>query len=496
MSGEFYTRGEVALWIQPGGPNTAPVYLGCHQMDSISEPLGDNKPIQAPDPSRPNAYRTVGKVKGQPGLVSTSIKFRIQEALDYLETLSCPATLFAHLRGCGRADLFTNYDRTFVLRNADVTARSVENLAAIEAGEDTVGGSADIQADPPVLRIKGVGKIVTERQVTTEVRSALGMWFYDSAQCPGCCPNTGPGCQRGYITTTHPTGSATGVGHVLYTVDGGATWKVTAANPFGAGEDVGAVVAFYTAPGTVRVIVARATSDAGHPAEVAYSDDNGATWTNVDVGSTNGEYIANGNSMWALDRSHIWAVTNQGNVYFSADGGETWTLQFASGVNLNAVHFYDTKYGVVGGTDGSGHGWVAYSTNGGETWTETDSSPDNLSAIWMTDSCHWWVANDTSGYLEYTNDSGATWNGRNLPNQALIAEAVACRFINPLVGYVVVLSTVAVAHLYRTIDGGYTWEEIAIPDNSGVASLWLCNVNEFYIAGPTNGGTTFIAHGE
>lgn len=500
MASEYYTRGEVALWVQPDGPNTAPVYLGCHQLDSVSEPLGDNTLIRCPDPARPNAYRAIGKVKALPDLVTLAIQFRIQEALDYLETQACPLTIFAHLRKCGRADLFANYDRSFIFQNADITSRGLENLAAMEDNSATVAASADFQADPPVLRVKGVSKIITERQTTTEIRNARDIWFYDSLQCPGCCPKVGPGCRRGYITTAAIIGSAGSVGHVLYTVDGGATWTPTITDPFGAGEDVGAVVAFFTAADTVRVVVARASADAGNPAEIAYSDDNGANWITVNVGATVGEYITNGASMWALDRAHIWAVTSLGNIYFSADGALTWTLQYNTGWSgvARGVHFYDQNCGVVVGTDAAA-GAAVYTINGGTSWTDTVTDPgdgDPTDAVWMIDCCHWWVL-DNAGELEYTADSGDTWTQRQLPNQSSLDASGPIMFVNPLVGYVAVGdSSLAASRLYRTIDGGYTWEELAIPTNAGLNSLWVCGLNEFYLAGDDVAGTTFIAHGE
>lgn len=493
---EYFTRGEVALWLQPDGPNTVPVYLGCHQMDSVSEPLGENSIIRCPDPSRPNAYRTLGKIKAPPDLVSFAIQFRIQSALDYLETMACPGTVFALLRKCGRADLFTNYERAFAFLNADITARGNENLAALEANDATVMGSADFQADPPLLRYKGVGTILTDRQAVTEIRSALDMWFYDSAQCPGCCPQVGPGCERGFISTAAPAGSALGIAHVLYTVDG-TTWTVTTSDPFGAGEDAGAVVAFYITATTVRIVVARTTTDAGNPAEIAYSDDNGVTWTNVNVGTTIGEYISSAHGLFALDSKHLWAATGIGSVFFSNDGGLTWALQFASGWagGAAALHFYDASCGVVVGDDSGAV--AAYTTNGGQSWADTADVPatDELEAVWLVDCCHWWTLS-SSGELAYTADSGATWATRALPNQASIIASGTLMFVNPLTGWVTVGNNGSASYVFRTINGGYDWEPLTVPANSGLPALWACGLNEFYIAGDANAGTMFVAHGE
>lgn len=488
---EFYTRGEVALWLQPDGPNTAPVYLGCHQLDSITEPLGENTLIRRPDPSRPNLYRTIGKVKAPPDLVTFSVQFRVQEALDYLETVGCPVTVFAHLRKCGRADLFTNYERTFILQGADVVSRGIENLAALEANDATVNASADFQADPPVLRVKGTGKILAERLTTTEVRNALYVWFYDTPQCADSCGASTPGCRRGFVSTAAPAGSASGVARVLYTTDGN-TWTATGTNPFAAAEDAGAIVAFYVGAQTVRVVVARGEADAGNPAEIAYSDDTGTTWTNVNVGSTNGEYIR---CLWAVDAAHIWAGTSSGNIYTSTDGGATWTLQTALGwTAVNGIHFTDALTGVAVGNGSSSPG-VAYTTNGGLTWQGLTTVPGSaeLGGVWVLDGKRWWVQN-SDGALYYTTDGGATWTARTAPVTGLTAGGLNLQFVNDLIGYAL-FANASGSHLARTIDGGYTWELITIPTNSGVYSLWACGPNEFHLVGLADGGTAYLVHG-
>lgn len=486
---EFYTRGEVALWLQPNGPNTAPVYLGCHQLDSITEPLGDNTLIRCPDPAQPNAYRTIGKVKSPPDLVTFSVNFRVQEVLDYLETIKCPVTVFAHLRKCGRADLFTNYERTFILQDADVTSRGIENLAALEANDATVNASADFQALPPVMRVKGVNKLLVERLTTAETRHGMAIWFCDPAQCTTECGGISPGCKRGFISTYTPTGSATGKAHVLYTTDG-ETWSVTATDPLGAGEDAGPLVAFYVGPQTVRVVVARGESIAGSPARVVYSDDNGATWKTVSVGNTDGEYIL---ALWTTGNGYLWAGTSAGNIYYSADSAASWTLQAALGwTEVRGIHFLNNTHGVAVGAK-TGLAAIAYTVNGGQSWIELTppSGAVALRRVQMIDYSRWWVEGNT-GVLYYTIDAGSTWQTRALP--VTPSTGGGLQFVNALVGFVSV-GVSSTVQVWRTIDGGYTWEQIAIPYIAGVHDLWACSANEFYLVGQASDGTTYIAHG-
>ena len=41
MADTVVLAGEGAIWVQPDGPNTELMYLGCHELGDIEEPLGD-----------------------------------------------------------------------------------------------------------------------------------------------------------------------------------------------------------------------------------------------------------------------------------------------------------------------------------------------------------------------------------------------------------------------------------------------------------------------
>ena len=97
-----------------------------------------------------------------------------------------------------------------------------------------------------------------------------------------------------------------------------------------------------------RVIVARGTADVFHPAKIAYTDDKGATWVNVDVGAVNGEYI---NKLFNVGAS-IWAVggkSSVGKMWHSGDGGATWTVIYSGVQTLNDIKCRLDGYGIAVG---------------------------------------------------------------------------------------------------------------------------------------------------
>lgn len=160
MSEVHFTGGQGAVWMQPDGPATDMVFLGCHEVATIDEPLGDYNPFFCPDPSQPKRWVTSGETYNPPEAVTTSIMEDVLGSLSYLEKQLCPFALYINMVCGGRKDIFTNYERTFILDVRKITSRSYENVAMRET-DDRSSVTHNVSAAPPLIKVV---KVVPIRQ--------------------------------------------------------------------------------------------------------------------------------------------------------------------------------------------------------------------------------------------------------------------------------------------------------------------------------------------
>ena len=482
MSDAPMLAGQASIWIQPDGPNTRPRYLGCHEIGDVDEGgLGDITNLYCPDPAAAGKFKVVGSFQGEPGTPTVTVTTDVYKTADYLETVKCPFTLFVHKLSCGRRDLFTNYDRSFMFRNARLTNRGLANLAVRSPdAEDRSTQTFDLGAEE-LLRVLSLN---AARQDIAAVRNLLDVSFCNELACQGACGPAQGVCSHG-VAVGASDYAAKGVLYI--TSDGGDTWTASAADPFAVAEDLSAVVCYAVSRSTTRILVARGTADGANPAEVAYSDDDGATWTTVNVGAVNGQYVPNANSLFALDQYHIWLGTNDGYIYVSDDGGVTWTAQEAAALNTHewqAVFALNENVIWAGGY----HNELAMSEDGGATWTAmtgpAGQATDDVMTIAVIDDYTIWLGyND--GKVFYSMDGGATWTQRTLP--VTVTDVSQIVFYNSLVGYMA-----ASGHVLRTIDGGYTWEDTTLPTTDPVNAIWVCGVNDAIAVGEVDGATALV----
>lgn len=472
-----FTTRQGALWVQPDGPNTAVHFLGCHDLGDISEQFGSVELLRCMD--KRGGWKTVGTTQAPPDVVTASIENMTFEAQDWLEKIKCDFTLYALQRTGGEPDIFTNYVRAIVLNNARIVGLTDKAIVH----HDTETGSTqarDIEAWPPVIR---TGTLTARRQTTSETLALNDVYTYSPLDCVS-------GVDDGdkAIATSDSSGYT---GDVLQTLDAGVTWAATAADPFSAGENILSGVAFPISDTVTRLLVAQ-EFPAGGQGQVAYSDDDGATWTLVNIGgATAGHGAVDSGALFALDQSHIWLGSAAGYIYFSSDGGVSWTAQHAGTLTTEdvlSVKFADENEGMAGCADDI----ILKTTDGGTTWELTDAvtgTADDITCVAPSGN-YWWVGT-SGGDLFYTRNMGDTWTQRTFSGSG-VGNIADISFANELVGYAIRNSAAPIGQIMVTINGGYSWKAITTPANNGLNALTIADTSTIYVVGEVEGGTAVI----
>lgn len=478
---------EGAIFVQPGGPNTDVRYLGsCHRITGVSWNRGTNTLHHCGDPVQPNQFRVTDKTKGPPGLVTYNIESQVQALISYIEELNCPVPVLITSTNKAPKNDDTNWDRAWLLPNSDNVQRDWSDLVGMDENSlvmRTTGMEADAVIE--LVRLK-----VFRDSDISETEALNHIFACDFDICASETSPRGDRCDTLYAVGDAVSGSAVGTASVWKFSNG--NWAALAADPFGADENIATGTCFILDRETTRILVFRGTTDAGNPAEAAYSDDNGVTWSNANIGSVNGEFVAGPHSLAALDRNHIWVGTNLGRIYFSANGGESWEIQENAQIHIsgwNWIEMLDSSNGFAGGTNDV----VAVTGDGGETWSQVNA-PGNGGDILcgaVVDPLRAWVGTD-DGDLFYTFDAGATWFPRGNWAGSGTGAVKSIRFFGDQVGFMVHEDGTGKARFFMSKSGGANWETIVTPTNSGVNSMLLCSPRLLWAVGEAHGGRATV----
>jgi photosystem II stability/assembly factor-like uncharacterized protein len=469
MAKKVFTAQDGVIWVQTGGPNSAPGILGCAEIGDIAEPAGDITQIYAPHPYRRGEWQVVGRSKGAPGAKTFQITLRTPKQASFLEEQRCPINVYVLQSECADKRLFAGgYERLKALYEAELTDRSESNLAALEGDEpSTQSYSYSFAESATIYPLRLARQLIAATQAATDVA------FLNITQCRGACgPAIAPG-QYGWVALA----AGTSAQKPYYTEDGGATWTAASTAPFAAEHSIAAVEMVLAPSGARRAIVADGTAGTG-AAVVAFTENLGATWRAASVGSGTGTYVAHSGALFALDYFNVWCGLSDGTLHFSGNGGANWELNAAlSGGAITAIHFLDENTGLVGTENNA----LFYTSDKGANW-ESVRMPAaktgvDIYGVVCLDGYNWWVAYK-DGDLYYTIDAGEHWNRRVLtvPGYTVAAiNAVAFLDSKPYIGFVAGRCT-AGTNVYgfaaRSFDGGYTWEAAVTPAlDSGAPGL-------------------------
>ena len=469
--------------------------LLCYGATDVTDPSGALTPVREPDPGQRRKTVVADILRGDPDLPGFTMEARLQKAKNYLLGLVCDLIgVQAHVGSCSRADNYFSSDAAFAWEQVKRGDLAVDRLALIEGDDGPVAISAPFNAQGGPYHAD-FEVYLGSQETIAEPGAILDITFLPE-ECFENCQTQEDNCENGYAVGEAEAGSPTDTASVWATDDKGETWRQTSAAPFAAGEDISSVVAMGI-KNDHRVIVARGTTDAGNPAEIAYADVDTWTdgvpqtaWVAVDVGETDGEFI---NHLLWIDWQHLYAVTDQGNVYRSEDGGASWASVYSGANALNEAT------GLLNGTI-----WVGGNTNTilrsedyGDTWT-TVAGPAawaavNVVTVHVTPDGTVFAGSSGGGIVGSYNN-GAEWT--TLAFQGVTATNVPrIRGVyNSFIWAVVDIAGPA-GRVLRSTDGGATFRlwALNIPTNSGLNALFVCDPNLIFVAGEPQGGTAFIS---
>ncbi|MCX6022031.1 MAG: YCF48-related protein, partial [Chloroflexi bacterium] len=178
----------------------------------------------------------------------------------------------------------------------------------------------------------------------------------------------------------------------------------------------------------------------GDSAVLLKTSDGGVTWTSKNNGISGDVY-----AITALNGTTVFAVTANGNVYRTTDGGDSWQLKYTNPAKgFMGVAAFGSSVWAVGIS-----GFIVYSGDGGANWTaQTNPATNhlyNIAALSATRA----VAVGADSNIVLTENSGATWTKGPTVGSAS----------NFLSGVTAAGGTIWVAGngIYRSDDAGVTW---------------------------------------
>ncbi len=211
--------------------------------------------------------------------------------------------------------------------------------------------------------------------------------------------------------------------------------------------------------------------------QVARTTNAGDTWDIRDIPNAQGfllrEFIS------AIDSSKAWISfyhysSGINYVYKTLDGGQSWQQRnpgnLSSGQIINFQKFYNINNGILLSHDFNNHVFVYRTTNGGQSWTTKILSINgaHLGTATYGDKNIWFYTG--SGEIWRSYDGGTNWSTFQTSLEAT-SYGLAMDFADSLNG--LAFKDHYFNQLYRTVDGGASWQPVNNPGNPAPSSTFV-----------------------
>ncbi|HUX78003.1 MAG TPA: hypothetical protein VMY40_15325 [Anaerolineae bacterium] len=497
-------------FIQDDGVGTVFNLYDCQSLPDWTRAKGAAVRVKVKSPDEYGKSRVKATARGKWEDPTFTVNAYTPAELDWLLDVDCPVDFWLVMGGCDSPSNLAKYTKIRHFYRSEPTSQG-------ETGADYLGEeeAAGIQTGTAWTAedMVTIVQVDTEEQRNgvTETQAFNDIAFLAEGRCEGDCGARIEEGQWGVAVAVSDYGSLTA--YVWYTHDSGATWELCAFDPFADNDaDISSCVIL---PGEVapRIIVFRGNVDDFYAARASISDDWGASaWTEVDRGGNdNGSYI-NGAFKFAVGL--IYTVGNGGYIYYSEDRGDSWTVitgvTTGVGVELWDIHLPPDKSSVIYAV-GSGN-TVITSDDSGESWADVTGPADGTEDLYAVDvdsKYRLYVGGEVDGSSEclwVTDDGGVTWTALTFTGSTLADGEVRrfrqCRraprqhkvFIHGADGADVLPDTDrryglgTSFRMFRTLDGGGSFERLDLVTNLGLNGLSIVDINHAWACGEVVGG--------
>ncbi len=200
-----------------------------------------------------------------------------------------------------------------------------------------------------------------------------------------------------------------------------------------------------------------------------------------------------------LNKDTGFTASNQGVVFKTINGGQTWDTVFKNNSYLRSIEFSSAKRGFLGGLLSNNQTIFNKTLDGGQTWTSiTNLTPvtnKGICGLCCVDTNITYAVGAWSSpaFVLKTMDGGLSWTFLDMSMYA--SRLVDVKFIDQNTGYAVGQSNVGAEGgvILKTIDGGLNWYKSFTTNTPGdyvwkIQNLdntnWFCAVQRTSLNGP------------